>query len=590
MKETHPSNDELFSIWNAAWPKALELWGQWIRLSAPRMATNSFEVKEWALDGVLACIRMATHGVHVNLPLIRERKLAAFPMQILAHEVGHHVFVPGTLLDHFRILAQVRKGLPTFESRVPEIANVWSDLLVNDHIHRVLGLPMDGPYRVMRCSEGLIWNLYMRTCERLWGLPKGELCDISAISQEWLDSFEADAWLASQTVRVYANEAIRGAGRFAALSLVWLQRERENQNQQWRQWMDMAKAGHGCSPPAGLGLDEEEDPVHPSEDSRVTGDEEKSNSIDGDAKGRKNSNASGQAHSPWEYGEVLKLGGLELDPKEAAKRFYREKALTNMVACPSIELPSSPDPLPEGLDPWEAGDAVDTLDVLQSVLISPTLIPGVTTVSRHWGEQPGTRQLREPLDLDLYIDSSGSMPNPAVDMSWPALAATMVSLSVLRRGGRVQVTLWSGKTECLRTPGFIRDEDQILDVICSHFGHGTTFPLHALRETWKAKSMRRAHILHISDDGLFTLFDGMDELGNKGWDLAQLALKHCGGGGTMALQIQLERKYPAVDRLIQARDEQGWDLYPVSSEQGLLDFAREFSATHGSRESQLGTL
>ena len=52
----------------------------------------------------------------------------------------------------------------------------------------------------------------------------------------------------------------------------------------------------------------------------------------------------------------------------------------------------------------------------------------------------------------------------------------------------------------------------------------------------------------------------------------------------MALQINLSWDFASVKRLIQARDEQGWALYPVSTQEGLLDFAREFSASHGRRE------
>lgn len=576
---------DLVENWRNAWPQALELWGRWIRLSSPTIATSRTEAFDEGMDGVLACIRMSSHGVLVNLPLLVERGLGEYPMQILAHEIGHHVLAPSTLLDHFRILAQVRRGLPTLEARAPDIANIWTDLLVNDHLHRVLALPMDGPYRSMRSTEGMVWNLYMRVLERLWEIPRGQLCGGVPNDAALAVSFEADAWLAARTVRAYATEPVRGAGRFAALMLPWVQRENEEDAKRLREWMDMAKAGQGCAPPAGLGMDDDEPPVHPSEDPRVTGDEETEEPTKSGGDGQTHGpGGRGQSHSPWEYGELLRLGGIEIDPKAAAVRFYREKALANLVTCPSLELPAAPDPLPEGLDPWEAGDPVDTLDVLQSVLISPVLVPGVTTVSRHWGEQPGVRRALVPLDLDLYIDSSGSMPDPARAMSWPALAAAMVSLSVLRRGGRVQATLWSGKGQCLRTPGFLRDEEQILGVICSHFGGSTTFPLHALRDTWKDASIRKAHILHISDEGLSSLFDDDDEQGNHGWELARKALAHCQGGGTMALQIDLSWDWPSVKRLKQARDEQGWALYPVSTQEGLLDFAREFSASHGRRE------
>ena len=43
----------------------------------------------------------------------------------------------------------------------------------------------------------------------------------------------------------------------------------------------------------------------------------------------------------------------------------------------------------------------------------------------------------QPLDLDLYVDCSGSMPNPQVNVSYLTLAGAIVALSALRAGARV---------------------------------------------------------------------------------------------------------------------------------------------------------
>ena len=69
--------------------------------------------------------------------------------------------------------------------------------------------------------------------------------------------------------------------------------------------------------------------------------------------------------------------------------------------------------MPEGLEPWDIGHALDAADWLQSVLQSPRVVPGMTTVQRVWGTSEGHEPKREPLDLDLYVDCSGSMPKRA---------------------------------------------------------------------------------------------------------------------------------------------------------------------------------
>src|SRR5690606_11610199 len=142
--------------------------------------------------------------------------------------------------------------------------------------------------------------------------------------------------------------------------------------------------------------------------------------------------------------------GLALSDHEVAVRYYREQAIPHLIPFPRRKLPQSTDPLPEGLEPWDIGEPLDDVDWVQSVLTSPTVVPGMTTVKRLWGTSPGNAPQLEPLDLDLYVDSSGSMANPQRQISYPALAGAVICLSALRVGARVQATLWSGTQQFLK--------------------------------------------------------------------------------------------------------------------------------------------
>lgn len=579
--------DEMAKQWQEAWPKALRTWGRWTRLSPPLLATTPEMAAQASIDDHLALFKLSDHSIMVNLPNIRRKGLDQFPLQILAHEIGHHVLAPATLLDHFRLMAQVMKGLPTLENRACDIANIWTDLVVNDHLDRILSVPMDLPYRALKVSTGLIWNLYMRACERLWDLDEGTLSSREAIDSQDLDQYEADSWLISRTVRVYASDPIRGSGRFACLMLPWVVKEQEEELTRLRERLDSRLAGAGSQPPPGLIQTEIEDPIHPSVDPLIMGKSQALPIVPEETfEPLPWHGPNGQTLEPWIYNEILKLGGLEIDPLLATSHYYRERALPHLVHPPGTLKPTLPDPLPEGTQSWEATDPLEDLDVFQSIVTSPVLIPGITTVSRQWGEQPSAEKKYEPVDLDIYVDSSGSMPDPARTLSYPALAATIVALSTLRKGGCVQVTLWSGKHQCMRTDGFLRNEEEILKVICSHFGGATSFPIHALRESWKAKTLRPAHILHISDDGLSTLFDDHDEKGNLGWDIAQRALDNCQAGGTMALHLYPGHLSKPVERLKEARDKQGWALHEVSTQEELVEFACNFSKRHAMGRKQ----
>jgi len=208
------------------------------------------------------------------------------------------------------------------------------------------------------------------------------------------------------------------------------------------------------------------------------------------------------------------------------------------------------------------------------------VIPGMTTVQRVWGTTEGREPKLEPLDLDLYVDSSGSMPNPQQITSYPALAGAILCLSALRAGARVQATLWSGKNEFASTGGFVRDQESVLRVLTGYFGGATAFPIHVLRDTYAARKpdARPAHVLVISDDGVSTMFDN-DERGNSGWDIAAAALARAGGGGTLVLNLpdRWETGSGPYVKIRRARDEHGWHVHRIASLEELVEFARQFS-------------
>lgn len=153
----------------------------------------------------------------------------------------------------------------------------------------------------------------------------------------------------------------------------------------------------------------------------------------------------------------------------------------------------------------------------------------------------------------------------------------------------MRVTLWSGVRQVLATPGFVCDEQAILEVLTGYFGGGTAFPIHQLRDTWCGADLRPvprarpAHILMISDEGIDTMFD-KDERRNSGWDVAASALQAAGAGGTMALRTwragdiaSILEHYPVLQR---AAREQGWQISAIHRMEDLLEFARAFSRRH----------
>jgi hypothetical protein len=564
--------------WERAWPEALAAWSRFTRLRPPTLCLTSAAAAEEGLEGSFAMIRLADQSVVVSLPGVVESGVADFAAEVLAHEIGHHVLAPATLTDHARTISRMRWALPTVEQHAAMVANLYTDLLINDRLQRSAGLRMADVYRAIaaRGKGGALWTLYLRIYELLWGVERGSLGGARAD-----DRIDGDAWLGARLVRSYARDWLDGSGRFAALVFPYLLEDTKSAALVAR-LLDTARAGAGGDP-AGLTAEdqgERDGAIHPARDAALS---ELEDADAAPADEGANAASAGQARQPFEYGEILAAAGVQLSPHDAAIRYYRERALPHLVRVPSRVTPERAEPLPEGLEPWDIGQPLDAADWLQTVLLSPRVIPGMTTVQRVWGTMDGGEPRRLPLDLDIYVDSSGSMTDPRHLVSYPALAGAIVTLSALRAGARVQATLWSGTHQYASTPGFVRDETAVLRVLTDYFGGATAFPIHILRETYAARApgARPAHILVISDDGVSTMFD-RDERGASGWDVAAAALARAGGGGTFVLNLPFgwdtapaaDTPYAAIAR---ARAEQGWRVHRVASWDDLVTFAREFS-------------
>jgi len=549
---------EIREAWRARWPEALACWSRYTRLTEPRWCLTPKDAKREGLRESFAAIRLKDHVIILDLHLVAELRIEDFGVELMAHEIGHHVYCPGNLLDDGRAIARMRRALPTLEQHVPRVLNLYQDILINDRLQRVAALDMAGLAAALQQPSDRIWTLYMRIYEILWSLSRKTLT-----AGPVDDRTEGDAQLGARLVRVYARDWVAGSGRFAALLLPYLV---DGASGIPKVWLDALDAGDGADVPLGLAeieADEAEGCAHPSMDPLL--------SDLHDAPGQTGTTPStGQHREPFEYGQILKSLGIDLSDHEIAVRYYRERARPHLVRFPTRIRPETEEPLAEGLEPWDAGHPIEDLDPLQSVLASPRVIPGVTTVRRTMGTMDGRLPRRDPVDLDLYVDCSGSMPNPQQSVSYLALAGAIVALSALRAGARVQVTLWSGAGQYEKTDGFVRDERVVLRILTGYLCGGTAFPLHVLRDT---KYTRPTHLLVISDEGVDTML-AKDERGAVGEEIARDALARAGGGGSLVLNLYQDVAQLAAGPTLRAL---GWTLYRVTRWEDLVAFARDFS-------------
>jgi hypothetical protein len=572
----------MINEWMARWPEALRAWGRFVTVHDPLMCTSDKAAKAEGLSGSFAMFRLDDRTVVLNLAEVASLGLGDLPVEVMAHEVGHHVLCPADLADSGRLISRIRRALPNLESHAPMIANMYADLLINDRLQRSRGLRMDQVYaRLGSTSDSLLWTFYLRTYEILWSLTRGTLAPAGVDP-----ALDGDAQLGAKLVRVYAADWLTGAGGFAMLCYRYLAEDSANGLAGVRRRVCVAALG-GDAQVSGLTAGDVGEIVHPALDPLVNDFAEGAGDAGPDEPPveRPSAPSGGQYREPFEYGQILRQLGLNVSDEDAAMRCYRERAAPHLVRFPVRERRDAGEPLPEGVGPWDVGEPLESVDWLATTLRSPVVIPGVTTVQRLHGLADGAERDPRPVDLDLYIDSSASMPNPRSAVSYLTLAGATLALSALRVGAAVQATLWSGTNQFRCTDGFVRDEAAVLRILTGFFGGATAFPLHVLRETYRdgRRTDRPTHIVVISDDGVDTMFHATDEQGLRGADIAAVSLAAAAAGGTLVLNLWSDAQQ---ERITTAAV--GWHVHRVNDWPDLVDFATTFSRRHYGSWSLLG--
>lgn len=557
------ATDTLLAAWTEAWPDALAAWSPYTRLHAPHWCCTAADAKREGLTGSFAMIRLQDHAVVIDLDQIARLGLDHHAREILAHEVGHHVLAPGDLRDHARLLARMRAALPGQERRAAEVANLYTDLLINDRLQRQRGLDMAGVYRAIRRPgpTSRLWSLYLRIYERLWRLEAGSLGADPADRE-----VDADAVLGAELIRVYGQRWMAGAGRFACLLLPYLVQESDQNSSVIAIWHDTRMAGTGDELPDGLADvedDEQGGALHPSEDPALGGDLPTEDS--------QPSGSADRRRDPRSWMELMESLGVRLTPQELLIRYYRELAAPHLMPYPLREIRPVSDPQPEGLDTWDAGSPLHEIAWGESLTRSPMPIPGITTLRRVFSEVDGGSPRREPIDCYLGIDCSGSMANPAQRISYPVIAGTVVTLSAMRAGARVMACLSGEPGRYSETAGFTAVQRDVLGILTGYLGTGMSFGTERLRATFIAAPppRRPVHLLIVSDADWFWALGHVTD----GWELAAEVARIAGGGATAVLNIVESDHRRDIARLAAC----GWQVHAVTDLAELVTFAQRFS-------------
>jgi hypothetical protein len=546
-----------------AWESAQKLWN--VRMHDPHLPVEADITHD-----SLAWFAFPP-SVTVNRSMLEQLGASEEWESIFAHELGHHSLAPSTRLDALKIRHQMARALVASgvsevrDEDLAKLSNLWTDLLVNARVEmlqrrrdsggaaatpgivRLLGITS----RVGFTSDDRLWWVYRRTYELLWNLTPETMCpssppaaiphrstevveaSIDTITREYLNQEialraarrerqriddelsatmstrpEVDAGSIARLVRTFAGDAVSGALRFGMIAAPYIV-EQERLGENSAQHSVDAGAGN-CAADAA--------PATADELGRLLADRRlheplpdlSEHDIPVNIDPRVDDRVRGQS---LDIARTLRLYAPSGDGAVLAA-WYRSQA-SRWVRPFTERRPSLfAGNLPGPLELWEIGDDLADLDWPSTLRRGPQVVPGVSTLQRSYLDDDA-EPAEAGIELDLYLDASGSMPNPRHG-SPAVLAGTILALSVLRGGGRVRVTVFSGPGEVAGTSGFVRDHVRVVTALAWYPGNSTAFPLDLYGFRYEHLSIAdervRRHLVVISDDGLVSMFgEGNEE-------------------------------------------------------------------------------
>ncbi|WP_454788255.1 hypothetical protein [Mycolicibacterium lutetiense] len=547
-----PTDPEL-----VAWRAALDLWG--VQLHPPNMVRDS-------ATGTFAWFSFPP-SISIDVDELTRQGAQHHLVSVFAHEIGHHVLSPSTRIVSFKLLQQMARAIVASDPRraIPvtatarHLSNLWSDLLINDRVVRMQRRLHPGTepdmvtlWRTLTAGEPVsnaAWWVLMRAYELLWSLPSNTLCpndppsvpetvreevqvrqhvdpatlDVSMVREDLREKERvhraaamrvralqdelllsqpvqpvADAEYVAQAIRTFGADPVGGALTFGMVLVPYLVLESMISD-------GAALPGGGCAEQGGA-------PATTAELGQVLADPRLNEPAVHPAAAAVGASPSGQV-SGQSYGVAQTLDLFAgSDPGAVMLAWYEAQARPWIRPLLQSGRGVAAHGIPGPLETWELGDDATELDWPATLAVNPVVVPGVTTRRRtQLPDDPVTTT--EAVTLDLYIDSSGSMTRP--ERGSPAVLAGMILvLSVLKGGGRVRVTSWSGPGQVAGDSVYTRDRLEIMRQLTTFFGGSTVFPLDLLAHRYPPGDHGHdelRHLVVLSDDGLMSLFGSGQE-------------------------------------------------------------------------------
>lgn len=451
-----------------AWRDALAVWDMRVELSPPEPYGRSAGQTAWKEDEPLAYIDMKARQVVVNFPLLVEIGARASLTAVLAHEIGHHARYPHTLGMAAQLELLEKRLLPGLGR---SLTNLFFDLLVNEHVGRTRARELADVYRGFLGKDPamspMYW-FYLAIYEELWGPEAGAIVspESEAAMEVRFAGCRAEARMFAQTFYALPDPYLQFV-YFASVFARYIEAEADDGNK---------KKG----PPGPLSGDVPS-PDLDDYDGAIYGSPQAERAI-AEAKARgwiEEGREPAAAPGPLDAIGQLTAGRPGHEQKAFRQtlvaRHYKRLVDQHLISLPAISPP--PDPfLPTTLEEWQPGDDPRQIDWTQTVLRSGELA-ATRPLRRELEAEPPEEGAGGPAAVEIYLDTSGSMPNPEMALNAMTLAAQILSASAIRKKGKVRGIIYSMDAV---VSDWMYDEVAARRFFLIYAGGGTRFPFPTL--------------------------------------------------------------------------------------------------------------
>ncbi|HVO30989.1 MAG TPA: hypothetical protein VMV18_09640 [bacterium] len=455
---------------DAAWEKALGDWGL-VLIARPVQDPKS---------EALAFINLETRQVVINPERIDALKARSSLEGIFAHELGHHLRYPGSLAVQARLELLEREILPIKQY---SLLNLFGDFLINTdlptmhpHLQAQLAAVYAGcPATADGVDQDPSFYFFLTCFEEAWMLPPRTLTrEAGTALERRYPGARAEAQVLAQEL---PNLAPNLFTQFLYFASVFSRYQLTDLDDNWN-----AKKQHGSMNPT---AHDHSDPTPGDYADALRRSAQESDAIrkaiergwlkPAQIPDAKESEARRAGALPGV------LAGAPKKLAEAMAIHYRRMAERYLFRPPK-EKKGGDAIIPTTLSPWEIGDNPKEIDWLSTVSLGGEELGIANPLKRDYDtDEPAETPKEFTRRLEVYLDVSGSMPDPKLNVNPMTLGAQVLAMSALRAGGQVRALIYS--TNNLKHWEWTRSEMEMSRFLMEYIGGGTDFPFAVLKES-----------------------------------------------------------------------------------------------------------